>query len=216
VSPLDFVPLLEDTGMIKEVGSWVLEQACLDTVGWQNEGFVNLKINVNVSAVQFLQNEILRQTDNAIAMSGISPHQLELEITESLLLEGLGDTLKSLEDLSSMGVSLSIDDFGTGYSSLAYIKRLPINTLKIDRTFVRDLNTNIDDAAIIDAICALSRSLRFKVVVEGVETVEQLYYLRGIGVSAVQGHLFSRPIPARDVLAYLKNKNQMTILAHVG
>ena len=216
VSPMDFVPLLEDTGMIKEVGNWVLEQACMDTVGWQNEGFVNLKINVNVSAVQFLQNEILRQTDNAIAMSGISPHQLELEITESLLLEGLGDTLKSLEDLSSMGVSLSIDDFGTGYSSLAYIKRLPINTLKIDRTFVRDVSTNIDDAAIIDAICALSRSLRFKVVVEGVETAEQLYYLRGIGVSAVQGHLFSRPMPARDVLAYLKNKNQMTILAQTG
>jgi len=216
VSPLEFVPLLEDTGMIKEVGNWVLEQACTDTVRWQNEGFVNLKVNVNVSAVQFLQNEILRQTDNAIAVSGINPHQLELEITESLLLEGLGDTLKSLEDLSSMGVSLSIDDFGTGYSSLAYIKRLPINTLKIDRTFVRDVSTNIDDAAIIDAICALSRSLRFKVVVEGVETAEQLYYLRGIGVSAVQGHLFSRPMPANEVLEFLRTKNKMTVFANVS
>jgi len=215
VSPLNFIPLLEDTGLIKEVGAWVLERACLDAVTWQANGFERLKINVNVSAVQFLQNEILRQADRAIEISGINPHQLQLEITESLLLDGLSDTLKTLDDLSNMGVSLSIDDFGTGYSSLAYLKRLPINTIKIDRAFVKDISTNIDDAAIINAICALSRSLRFKVVVEGVETVDQLLYLRSIGVSAVQGYIFSKPIPVDKVMTFLCQKIQIDQYAKV-
>lgn len=204
VAPLDFIPLLEDTGLIKEVGSWVLEQACKDAVIWHQAGFEHLKMNINVSAIQFLQKEILRQVDNAINNTGISPYLLDLEITESLLIDGVGDTIQTLEELNEMGVSLSIDDFGTGYSSLAYLKRLPINTLKIDRSFIRDVHKNIDDAAIIDAICALSTSLRFKVLVEGVETPEQLMFLRGLNVSAVQGYLFSRPLRSEDIYPFLR------------
>ena len=204
VAPLEFIPLLEDTGLIMEVGNWVLEQACKDAVIWHQSGFEHLKMNINVSAVQFMQKEILRQVDNAISATGISPYLLDLEITESLLIDGMGDTIKTLEELNEMGIALSIDDFGTGYSSLAYLKRLPINTLKIDRSFIREVHKNIDDAAIIDAICALSRSLRFNVLVEGVETPEQLAFLRGMQVSAVQGYLFSRPLRPEDVYAFLR------------
>ena len=205
VSPLEFIPLLEDTGLIKQVGLWVLEEACRQGVIWHGQGHRDLKLHVNVSAIQFLQKEIVRQVDNAIECSGIMPHLLDLEITESLLIDGVSKTIETLEILNEMGVSLSIDDFGTGYSSLAYLKRLPIDTLKIDRSFVRDVAHNFDDAAIVDAICALSRSLRFKVIVEGIENQEQLSYMNSLGISGAQGYLFSRPMPVNDVEEFLRN-----------
>jgi diguanylate cyclase (GGDEF)-like protein len=204
VSPLEFIPLLEDTGLIKQVGLWVLGEACRQAVVWHEQGHRDLKIHVNVSAIQFLQKEIVRQVDNAIDSSGIMPHLLDLEITESLLIDGVSQTIETLETLNEMGVSLSIDDFGTGYSSLAYLKRLPIDTLKIDRSFIRDVAHNFDDAAIVDAICALSRSLRFKVIVEGIENHEQLSYMNNLGVSGAQGYLFSRPMPVSDVEEFLR------------
>ena len=206
VAPLDFIPLLEETGLIVDVGRWVLEKACLDAVGWHNMGFENLRMNVNVSAVQFLQGEIVRQVDNAIAVSGISPYLLDLEITESMLIDGADNPIKILERLNNMGVSLSIDDFGTGYSSLAYLKQLPVNTLKIDRSFINDVTESMDDAAIVEAICTLSQSMRFKVLAEGVETAEHLAFLRHIGVDAVQGYFFSRPLPADQIAEFLSQK----------
>jgi len=205
VSPLEFIPLLEETGMIKQVGQWVLEETCRQGVLLHSQGYRDLKMHVNVSAIQFLQKEIVRQVENAIESTGIQPHLLDLEITESLLINGVNQTIETLDTLNAMGVSLSIDDFGTGYSSLSYLKRLPIDTLKIDRYFVRDIAENSDDAAIVEAICALSRSLRFKVIVEGIETREQLDYVNSLAVSGVQGDLFSRPIPASEVEEALSN-----------
>ena len=206
VSPLDFVPLLEETGLIMPVGNWVLETACAQTVAWQQQGIGDLKVNVNVSAVQFSRKEIAIQVRNAIDQSGLMPHLLDLEITESLLIDNIGNAMQILDVLNDMGISLSIDDFGTGYSSLAYLKRMPIGTLKIDRSFVCDLNADADDAAIVDAVCKMAGSLRFKVTAEGVETREQLNVLREMGVDAIQGYFFSRPLPVADITKLLQQR----------
>ena len=206
ISPLDFVPILEDTGLIIPVGQWVLEAACAQTVNWHQQGIIDLKVNVNISAIQFLQQCIAKQVRRALNQSGLTPHFLDLEITESLLIDDISNSMRLLDTLNEMGVSLSIDDFGTGYSSLSYLKRMPIETLKIDRSFVRDITEDVNDAAIVDAICALSSSLRFKVTAEGVENRDQLNFLRGMGVDAVQGYLFSRPLPVREITEFLLKK----------
>jgi diguanylate cyclase (GGDEF)-like protein len=199
IAPMEFIPLLEETGLIIPVGQWVLEHACKQNVAWQQRGIRDLKINVNMSAKQLLHKNLIKQVNEALDGSGLRPHLLDLEITESLLIEDFQHTIHILDMLNETGISLSVDDFGTGYSSLSYLKRMPVDTLKIDQSFVRDITVNIDDAAIVEAICALSRSLRFKVTAEGVENAQQLEYLRQVGVSAVQGYLFSRPLPAPEV-----------------
>jgi diguanylate cyclase (GGDEF)-like protein len=199
IAPMEFIPLLEETGLIIPVGQWVLEHACKQIVAWQQKGIRDLKINVNMSAKQLLHKNLIKQVNEALDGSGLRPHLLDLEITESLLIEDFHHTIQILDMLNETGISLSVDDFGTGYSSLSYLKRMPVNTLKIDQSFVRDITLNIDDAAIVEAICALSKSLRFKVTAEGVENGHQLEFLRRVGVNAVQGYLFSRPLPAPDV-----------------
>lgn len=203
VPPNDFIPMLEDTGLIVPVGRWVLETACKQGVKWHKQGITDLKVNVNVSAVQFLKREITRQVSDALALSGIKPHLLDLEITESLLIDNINDTIETLEILNDYGVSVSVDDFGTGYSSLEYLKRLPVDTLKIDRSFISDVVDSVDDAAIVNAICAMARSMRFKTIAEGIETPEQLNYLRELDVTGIQGYLFCRPLPAAELDDFL-------------
>ncbi len=199
ISPMEFIPMLEETGLIIPVGQWVLEHACQQNVLWQQRGIRDLKINVNMSAKQLLHKNLMKQVNEALDNSGLRPHLLDLEITESLLIEDFSNTIQILDLLNETGISLSVDDFGTGYSSLSYLKRMPVDTLKIDQSFVRDITVNIDDAAIVEAICALSKSLRFKVTAEGVENAQQLEYLRRVGVTAVQGYMFSRPMSAEDL-----------------
>ncbi|HEY5602319.1 MAG TPA: EAL domain-containing protein, partial [Gammaproteobacteria bacterium] len=199
ISPLEFIPLLEESGLIIPVGQWVLERACKQNVAWQLQGIRDLKINVNMSAKQLLNRNLIQQVNQALDSSRLRPHLLDVEITESLLIEDFSNTIHILDMLKDTGIALSVDDFGTGYSSLSYLKRMPVDTLKIDQSFVHDITINIDDAAIVEAICALSKSLRFKVTAEGVESAQQLEFLRQVGVNAVQGYLFSHPVPAREV-----------------
>lgn len=206
VSPIEFIPLLEETGLIIPVGQWVIENACKQGMQWNKNGISDLKVNVNMSARQLLHRDLIKQVNDALDISGLPPHLLDLEITESLLIEDFANTIHILDNLNDLGISLSIDDFGTGYSSLSYLKRMPVDTLKIDQSFVKDIAVNIDDAAIVEAICALSHSLRFKVTAEGLESADQLEYLRRAGVNQVQGYLLSKPVPASELEPLLRQR----------
>ncbi|MBS4095783.1 MAG: EAL domain-containing protein [Sulfuricella sp.] len=194
ISPDRFIPIAEETGLIIPIGEWVLRSACAQNKAWQKAGHAPLHVAVNLSGRQFKQKDLLRMIERAFAESGLSPEYLELEITESVIMEHADETIATLACMKSMGFQLSIDDFGTGYSSLSYLKRFPIDTLKIDRSFVRDITTDQDDAAITAAVIALAHSLKLKVVAEGVENAEQLEFLRGQGCDMIQGFHFSRPM----------------------
>lgn len=206
VSPGEFIPLLEETGLIVPVGEWVLHAACRQGRMWQQAGLPPIRIAVNLSALQFRQPDLVGMVARILAETGLDPssHELELELTESLLMRNVEKTAATLHRLHEMGVKLSIDDFGTGYSSLSYLKRFPLNSLKIDQSFVRDLSSNPDDAAIVSAIIALGHGLKLSVIAEGVETTEQLAYLRELKCDEMQGFLFSRPIPASEITQLLQ------------
>lgn len=207
VPPIEFISVLEDTGLIIPVGKWVLETACQQAMSWREQGLGDLKINVNISAKQFRHSDMLRQVSNALDESGLPPHLLNLEITESLLINNRTEVIRILEQLNDKGVSISIDDFGTGYSSMAYLKGMPIETIKIDQSFVRGIPHDMDDVAIIHAINTLSQNLRINVIAEGVENTEQLAYLRQLKVCGIQGYLISRPIPSTDFERFLQGHN---------
>jgi len=194
IAPLDFIPVLEETGLILPVGEWVLETACTEAAGWQTDTTGQLKISVNLSARQFQQQNLVAQVSAILSKTGLKPERLVLELTESLLMECGQDMMNKLEQLSALGVSLSIDDFGTGYSSLSYLAKLPIHELKIDRSFIASLPTDDTNAAIVLAITALAATLRLHVVVEGVESTEQAVFLRAAGLDTAQGFLYSRPV----------------------
>jgi diguanylate cyclase (GGDEF)-like protein/PAS domain S-box-containing protein len=195
VPPDQFVPLAEETGLIIEIGEWVLRTACAETKGWLDEGLGPLKVAVNVSGRQFASPAFARTVAAVLAETGLPPACLELEITETLLMENVAATQAALGELTRLGVSLSIDDFGTGYSSLSYLKSFPIHTLKIDRSFVRDVATDQGGAAITSAIIAMAHTLDRKVIGEGVETVDQFRFLQQAGCDTIQGYLFGRPVP---------------------
>ena len=199
VPPLEFITVLEESGLIIEVGQWVLQTACTQGTSWREQGFGDLKMNVNISARQFRQSNLLQQVTDALRISRLPPHLLNLEITESVLLEKMDGVMQMLDQLHHNGVSLSVDDFGTGYSSMSYLKNMPIETIKIDRNFVRGLPFDMDDVAIIHAIEHLSKKMRLNVIAEGVETETQLDFLRNQSIFAVQGYLISRPVPAADM-----------------
>lgn len=199
IPPLEFISVLEESGLIIEVGKWVLETACTQGARWREQGFGDLKINVNISARQFKQSSLLQQVTDALRLSTLPPHLLNLEITESVLLEKMDGVINMLDQLHHKGVSMSVDDFGTGYSSMSYLKNMPIETIKIDRNFVRGLPFDLDDVAIIHAIDQLSRQMRLNVIAEGVETETQLDFLRKQNIFAVQGYLISRPLPATEL-----------------
>lgn len=201
--PAEFIPILEETDLIVAVGEWVLETACAQIRAWQDRGFAPRPVAVNLSARQFLCKDLDLVVARALAKSDISPALLELELTESLLMIDPEQTVRTLQSLESYGVRLAVDDFGTGYSSLAYLSRFPIDSLKIDRAFVRDANSNPEDRAIIQTIIQLAHSLGLTVIAEGVETESQLELLKAQGCDEIQGFLFSRPLEPREIERFL-------------
>jgi predicted signal transduction protein with EAL and GGDEF domain len=208
VPPSQFIPVAEETGLIVAIGDWVLETACRQNQAWQKAGYPPVHVAVNIASPHFRQGGLMDSVARALRETGLGPEWLELEVTESMLMQGVDAqgvdlTLDTLFKLKDMGVRLAIDDFGTGYSSLAYLKRFPLDTLKIDRSFVKDLPRDAEDAAIAKAIIAMAHSLRLAVVAEGVETDQQLAFLRQHGCDLVQGFLFSRPVPAEEFAALL-------------
>mgnify|MGYP003878472217 CR=1 FL=1 len=211
VLPGTFIPIAEETGLIIPIGEWILANACRQNKAWQDAGFPPMYVSVNISSLQFKQPSFIRTVETILRETGLNPRHLELELTESILMEATETAIKSLRELKSLGVRLSIDDFGTGYSSLSYLKRFPIDTLKIDRSFVRDVTSDPEDKAIISAIIALARTLNLKVVAEGVETIQQLVCLHEQGSDGMQGYLFSPPLPEASLTQLLKEgKNLKT------
>ena len=204
VSPMHFIPILEETGMIIPVGDWVLRTACQQEKDWQDAGMKPNRIAVNLSIRQFQGQGLVKCVDEILNETGLSPQYLELEITEGLLIDQITETASILNELHEMGICLSIDDFGTGYSSMNYLKRLPFDTLKIDRMFVSDITFNPDDAAIAKAIITLAHTLGMQVIAEGVETKDQLQYLQEQQCDAMQGYLFSPPLSADAVISMVK------------
>jgi diguanylate cyclase (GGDEF)-like protein len=194
VSPAVFIPLAEETGLIVDIGTWVLQTACAHAVQWHRTGFKPLSMAVNLSARQFFQPDLVNVIAQALANSQLEPKYLELEITETTAVKRMEFTQTVLHQLQETGVSIAMDDFGTGYSSLNYLKQLPLNTLKIDRSFIMDLNPDSKDLKIVDAVIALGQGLNLKVVAEGVETEQQMSLLRSLNCDIAQGYLFSRPI----------------------
>ncbi len=203
VSPESFIPLAEDTGLIHEIGEWILTNACNDLKRWLEIKPSSLRIAVNLSSRQFRSNALLNMIRQTLEKTGIPPKQLELEITEGLLMDDSYETMNMLKEIKQMDITLALDDFGTGYSSLSYLKRYPFDILKIDRSFVRDITTDPDDAALCEAIIAIADSLGMKVVGEGVETKQQLDFLFSRGVDYIQGYYFSKPLTADDFTRYL-------------
>ena len=203
VSPDAFIPIAEETGLIVPIGEWVLRQACLEAATWPN----GIEIAVNISPVQFNGNLLLTAVQEALAASGLAPSRLILEITESVLLQHSDDRLILLHQFRALGIRIALDDFGTGYSSLSYLRSFPFNKIKIDRSFIRDVDTNQESNVIVGAMINLARNLGMTSVAEGVETSQQLGVLRDQGCSKVQGYLFSRPLPAGEIPALIQKLN---------
>jgi diguanylate cyclase (GGDEF)-like protein/PAS domain S-box-containing protein len=210
VSPAEFVPLLEETGLIVPVGEWVLKTACAQARAWADAGLGQLNIAVNVSGKQ-MHEELCDTVRAALDYSGLPPEYLELELTESYLMRDAENIIATLRQLKAMNISLSVDDFGTGYSSLAYLKRFPLDSLKVDRAFVQDITANAGDVSITRAIITLAHSFNLKVVAEGVETEGQLALLIANQCDIIQGYYFSRPLPADDITAMLREGRRLTL-----
>jgi len=206
ISPLKFIPLAEETGLIVPIGEWVLKTACMQLKAWQDEGYDVPQLAINLSARQFRLKTLAETIARILDDTGVEPRFVELEITESVLMENADEVVGSLRKLKNMGLDISIDDFGTGYSSLSYLKRFPIDKLKIDQSFVRDIATDPDDAAIVTAIIALAHTLQLKVIAEGVETEDQLSYLRQQQCDQYQGFHYSQPLPPSEMVLKLQRK----------
>ena len=207
ISPVEFIPIAEESGVIVEMGAWALNQACHQARAWLDAGHGPLRMAVNLSARQFADDELMATVIEALGKSGLPPASLELEITESIAMQGLERTVMMLTALKKLGIALAMDDFGTGYSSLSYLKRFPLDALKVDQSFVRNITTDPGDAAITRAVVAMAHSFGMIVIAEGVETTEHLEFLAGLGCEDAQGYLFSKPLPAVDagaLLAHMK------------
>ncbi|WP_456624295.1 putative bifunctional diguanylate cyclase/phosphodiesterase, partial [Bradyrhizobium sp. P5_C12] len=209
VPPSEFIPIAEETGLIHEIGEWVIRRACATLADWPEE----IRVAVNFSAAQFHNNGLLQIIVQALADAKIAPHRLEIEITESMLLSKYGSAASVLNALLQLGVTVALDDFGTGFSSLTYLRKLPFSRIKIDQSFIRDMLVQPDCAAIVKSVISLARDLRIGVVAEGVETADQLEYLRQFSCDEVQGYLIGRPVSAKQVLALLDPKKQRAIYA---
>jgi diguanylate cyclase (GGDEF)-like protein/PAS domain S-box-containing protein len=210
VPPGRFIGLAEETGLIVPIGAWVTHTACAQNKAWQDAGLPPVRVSVNLSARQFAQKNLVQSIADVLRDTGLEARYLEIELTESLVMTDVDHAINVLRELKLLGVKLSIDDFGTGYSSLAYLKRFPIDVLKIDQSFVRDIAVDFNDAAITVSIISLGHNLKLKVIAEGVETEEQLAYLRHHGCDEVQGYLFSRPLPPAEFEAKLR-ENDFTL-----
>lgn len=208
VSPAKFVPIAEESGLIVALGDWVLQRACDQLREWHDGPFGDLRIAINLSAKQFYQNDVDQQIMRALDARGVNKQRLELELTEGALMHDVDETISMLQRLNKAGFKIAVDDFGTGYSSLSYLKKFPIDALKIDRSFVQEIDCQGDDQSICRAIIALAHGLGMKVVAEGVETKEQLDYLRLLDCEEIQGYLFAKPMPALDLVSFLsKHRN---------
>lgn len=204
VPPLHFIPLAEECGLIVPIGKWVLETACAQAVAWQEQGLPPMRIAVNLSPRQFTDSHLLHDIRAALTKTGIDPQFLELEITESMVMHFPEEAKRLLTAIKKLGVHLSIDDFGTGYSSMSLIKEFPVDTIKVDRSFVRDLPTDVNDCAITKAVIALGKALDLTIVAEGVETKAQERFLRDQSCDQIQGYLFAKPLSAEDFGAFAR------------
>jgi EAL domain-containing protein (putative c-di-GMP-specific phosphodiesterase class I) len=202
IGPLDFIPLAEETALIAPIGEWVLHQACAEAMKWPGE----ISVAVNLSPVQFKIGNPSQMVMGALAQSGLPANRLELEITEAVLLADTKSTLETLHQLRNLGVRIAMDDFGTGYSSLSYLRSFPFDKIKIDQSFLHDLASNAGSKAIIRAVVGLGNSLGMTTACEGVETQEELEYLKREGCTEAQGYFFSKPKPAGDVLKLLSRQ----------
>jgi diguanylate cyclase (GGDEF)-like protein/PAS domain S-box-containing protein len=218
VAPNQFVPLAEETGLIVPIGRWVLRTACAQLAAWRRDGLSPMRIAVNLSARQFVDDALISDIGDALAAAGLPPDGLELEITESMVMQNPERAVMTLARLRELGISVSIDDFGTGYSSLGYLKRFPIDNVKIDRSFIKDLPHDMDDAAITRAVIAMAQSLRIRVIAEGVETREQLEFLRTHECNECQGYYLSRPLPAAEfaLLARTWGRDHLRLVPRVA
>lgn len=206
ISPLEFIPVAEESGLIVPIGRWILREACRQMAEWREAGFGMVHVSVNLSGRQAMDPHLVRDIIDALRQNKVAPSQLELEITETVLMDNVHANMDLLNRLQTEGIRLSIDDFGTGYSSMAYLKRFPIDQVKIDRTFVRDIPGDGDDEAITTAIIAMAHGLGLSVVAEGVETEEQLRFLRNAGCDIMQGYYFAEPRPPEQVAEFLKSR----------
>jgi diguanylate cyclase (GGDEF)-like protein len=207
ISPMDFIPVAEQSGLIVPIGEWVMKTACSAARDWKVKHGVDIRIAVNVSAAQFVQGDIVNFVRKTLQETGVSPANLELEVTESVFMEDINHTIQTLQELHALGIEIAIDDFGTGYSSLSYLRQFPIDRLKIDQSFIRNALNNQDDAAIARTIVALGHSLNLKVIAEGVETKDHEKLLIAHGCDEVQGYRYSRPVPNDDFVAFAKKYN---------
>jgi EAL domain-containing protein (putative c-di-GMP-specific phosphodiesterase class I) len=213
IGPDRFIPLAEESGMIVALGEWVLRTACRQNRAWQDAGLAPLCISVNVSPRQFEERRLVERVARALADSGMAPRWLELEVTEGVIMRDLPRALEKMGQLRAMGVALSIDDFGTGYSSLSALKSFPISTLKIDKSFVRDLGHSAGDEAIASSIIGLGHRLKLRVIAEGVETEQQRSFLCANGCDEMQGYLFSGPVAPEQLAALLPLRRQWEVAA---
>jgi EAL domain-containing protein (putative c-di-GMP-specific phosphodiesterase class I) len=204
IQPLDFIPLAEEIGLIIQIGEFVLRTACLQTKIWRDAGASKLWVSVNLSARQFQDKNLVNKISQILTETGLPSDGLRLEVTETIAMQDIVHGVGVLKDLKKLGVHVSLDDFGNGYSSLSYLKKFPLKVLKIDRSFVQDILVNKNSEAITIAIIALARSLNLEVVAEGVETEDQLAFLKENFCDEVQGFLFSKPLPSDELTSFLK------------
>jgi diguanylate cyclase (GGDEF)-like protein len=206
ITPDAFIPLAEDCGLIGAIGEWVVKEACRQARAWVDAGLAPMRVSVNLSPSQFRGSGLIHSIRRALDDAGLDPQYLEVELTESAVMSDPEESIAILEQLSAMGVLVSVDDFGTGYSSMSYLRRLPIDKLKIDRVFINEIVSRPEDASIVRAIVSLAHSLRLKVVAEGVETPAQLDFLKAVGCDEYQGYHFSRPVPSREFERIVREK----------
>ena len=199
IPPNTFIPLAVDMGLITQIDSWVLEQVCVQAMKWQQAGYIPIQFSVNVTALQFLRTDFVETVKTALERTGLDAKYLDLELTEGVFMSDFDATIKRMNELRALGISLSIDDFGTGYSSLSYLQHLPINTLKIDRSFVRALDAENAKPTLVQVIVTMARQLGLNVVAEGVETLEQVRSLSILSCDRLQGFYFAHPIPATEL-----------------
>jgi EAL domain-containing protein (putative c-di-GMP-specific phosphodiesterase class I) len=209
VLPAEFIPVTEEIGLIRPLGAWVLAKACADAVQWPER----ISVAVNLSSVQFINNNLLQDVRLALWASGLPPHRLELEVTETVLIQNSEATLAVLNELKALGVSIALDDFGTGYSSLGYLRKFPFDRVKIDKSFVHDLSLSGDATAIVRSVTGLCRALGIATTAEGVETAQQFDGVQVNGCTDVQGYLFSRPVPAAEIPALCEKLQRDRIMA---
>jgi EAL domain-containing protein (putative c-di-GMP-specific phosphodiesterase class I) len=211
MSPARFIPIAEECGLIGSIGAWVLNEACHQLRQWLDEGLAPVKIAVNLSAAQCQNDDILYQMRTVLDQYAINGNMLELEITEGVVMHDVGTAIRTFSKLRELGVHVAIDDFGTGYSSLSYLKKFPVETLKIDKSFVDDIQSNTADAEIIVAIIAMAHSLGLNVVAEGAEMYEQVEFLHRVNCDEVQGYFYSKPLPPDEMAAFMRAGKKLSL-----